>query len=57
MIEMLPILSKGYAVSAAIQVIRRLESGDEWTLYEITGGQITPQETLNNIFCHFCIGK
>ena len=27
-------------------------------LAEITGqGQITPQETLNNIFSHFCIGK
>ena len=26
-------------------------------LSEITGGQITPQETLNNIFKHFCIGK
>ena len=26
-------------------------------LSEITGGQITPQETLNNIFQHFCIGK
>ena len=27
------------------------------TLAEITGGQITPQETLNNIFSHFCVGK
>ena len=27
------------------------------TLSEITGGLITPQETLNNIFSHFCIGK
>ena len=27
------------------------------TLAEITGGQITPQETLNNIFQHFCVGK
>ncbi len=26
-------------------------------LADITGGQITPQETLNNIFQHFCIGK
>lgn len=26
-------------------------------LSEITGGQITPQETLNNIFKHFCVGK
>jgi tRNA modification GTPase len=26
-------------------------------LSDITGGQITPQETLNNIFAHFCIGK
>jgi tRNA modification GTPase len=27
------------------------------TLAEITGGQITSQETLNNIFQHFCVGK
>ena len=27
------------------------------TLSEITGGLITPQETLNNIFSHFCVGK
>ena len=26
-------------------------------LAEITGGHITPQETLNNIFSHFCVGK
>lgn len=26
-------------------------------LSDITGGAITPQETLNNIFSHFCIGK
>ncbi len=26
-------------------------------LSDITGGQITPQETLNNIFSHFCVGK
>lgn len=26
-------------------------------LADITGGTITPQETLNNIFMHFCIGK
>lgn len=26
-------------------------------LGDITGGAITPQETLNNIFSHFCIGK
>ncbi|MCI1246252.1 MAG: tRNA uridine-5-carboxymethylaminomethyl(34) synthesis GTPase MnmE [Prevotella sp.] len=26
-------------------------------LGEITGGQITPTEVLNNIFKHFCIGK
>lgn len=27
------------------------------SLADITGGVITPQETLNNIFSHFCIGK
>ena len=26
-------------------------------LADITGGQITPQETLNNIFSHYCVGK
>jgi len=26
-------------------------------LSEITGSRITPQETLNNIFHHFCVGK
>ncbi len=26
-------------------------------LGDITGGQITPQETLNNIFSQFCVGK
>ena len=26
-------------------------------LADITGGQITPQETLNNIFSNFCVGK
>lgn len=26
-------------------------------LAEIAGGQITPQETLSNIFSHFCVGK
>ncbi len=26
-------------------------------LADITGGAITPQETLNNIFAHFCVGK
>lgn len=26
-------------------------------LADITGGQITSQETLNNIFHHFCVGK
>ena len=26
-------------------------------LAEIIGGAITPQETLNNIFSHFCVGK
>ena len=26
-------------------------------LADITGGSITPQETLNNIFSHFCVGK
>ena len=27
------------------------------TLAEITGGQITPNEVLSNIFSHFCVGK
>ena len=27
------------------------------TLAEITGGQITPNEILGNIFSHFCVGK
>lgn len=27
------------------------------TLAEITGGQITPNEVLGNIFKHFCVGK
>ena len=27
------------------------------TLSEITGGQITPNEVLGNIFKHFCVGK
>jgi len=27
------------------------------TLAEITGGEITPNEVLRNIFSHFCIGK
>ena len=27
------------------------------TLAEITGGQITPDEVLGNIFKHFCVGK
>ena len=27
------------------------------TLAEITGGQITPNEVLGNIFQHFCVGK
>ena len=27
------------------------------TLAEITGGQITPNEVLSNIFQHFCVGK
>ena len=27
------------------------------TLAEVTGGQITPQETLKNIFKSFCVGK
>ena len=26
-------------------------------LADITGGAITPQDTLNNIFAHFCVGK
>jgi tRNA modification GTPase len=28
-----------------------------YDLAEITGGTITSQETLNNIFSHFCVGK
>ena len=28
-----------------------------YSLADITGGAITPQETLNNIFSHFCVGK
>lgn len=27
------------------------------TLAEITGGEISSQDTLNNIFSHFCVGK
>ena len=27
------------------------------TLSEITGGQITPNEVLGNIFKNFCVGK
>lgn len=27
------------------------------TLAEITGGEVSSQDTLNNIFSHFCIGK
>ena len=27
------------------------------TISEITGGQITPNEVLGNIFKHFCVGK
>jgi tRNA modification GTPase len=27
------------------------------TLAEITGGEITPNEVLGNIFKHFCVGK
>ena len=27
------------------------------TLAEITGGQITPNEVLGNIFKNFCVGK
>ncbi|MBR6088251.1 MAG: tRNA uridine-5-carboxymethylaminomethyl(34) synthesis GTPase MnmE, partial [Prevotella sp.] len=27
------------------------------SLADITGGSITPQETLNNIFSQFCVGK
>lgn len=36
---MLPTLSKGYAVTADIQVVRRLESGNEWALYEVSHHQ------------------
>ena len=36
---MLPTLSKGYSVNADIQVSRRLESGNEWALYEVSHHQ------------------
>lgn len=39
MSEMLPTLSKRYTVNADIQVSRRLESGSEWALYEVSQHQ------------------
>ena len=57
------------AHSVILRIIEGLESGLSGdllaedlrqvleTLGEITGGQILPQETLNTIFSHFCVGK
>ena len=57
------------AHNVILQIINGLESGLSGDLLaedlrqvleilgEITGGQILPQETLNNIFSHFCVGK
>ncbi|MBR1547324.1 MAG: tRNA uridine-5-carboxymethylaminomethyl(34) synthesis GTPase MnmE [Prevotella sp.] len=57
------------AHSVILRIIDGLESGLSGDLLaedlrqvleilgEITGGQILPQETLNNIFSHFCVGK
>ena len=54
------------SISRVIEGLQQQISGDLLSedlrqtldiLAEITGGQITPQETLNNIFKHFCVGK
>ena len=57
------------AHSVILRIIEGLESGLSGDLLaedlrqvleilgEITGGQILPQETLNTIFSHFCVGK
>ncbi len=57
------------AHNVILRIINGLESGLSGDLLaedlrqvleilgEITGGQILPQETLNNIFSHFCVGK
>lgn len=61
------------ALSLALDAIRRVETGLEaslsgdfisqdlreclFHLAEITGGEITTDEVLGNIFSHFCIGK
>lgn len=53
-------------ISLVIQGLQSALSGDLLAedlrlvlsdLSNITGGQITPQETLNNIFKYFCVGK
>ena len=54
------------AISLVIQGMENGLSGDLLSehlracldaLADITGGSITPQEVLNNVFQHFCIGK
>ena len=57
------------AHSVILRIVDGLESGLSGDLLaedlrqvleilgEITGGQILPQETLNNVFSHFCVGK
>lgn len=54
------------AISLVIQGMENGLSGDLLSehlracldaLADITGGSITPQEVLNNVFKHFCIGK
>ena len=57
------------AHSVILRIIEGLENGLSGDLLaedlrqvlealgEITGGQILPQETLNTIFSHFCVGK
>ena len=54
------------AISLVIQGMENGLSGDLLSehlracldaLADITGGSITPQEVLNNVFKHFCVGK